>query len=183
MKPAFLSPTAATGMLLATLSALPVSADEAYGLRLRLGADGPDGHYTVAGLALQWPGVWERQYDNWRVALAPELELGSFHYRGDDAGPRRTEEVGAIAMFRVDYPMGGLHPYGELGLGAALFNHDQLGGKRISTAFQFSEHVGLGLRLGAHWTVGWRYSHYSNADIRLPNAGIDLQQLVFGYRF
>jgi opacity protein-like surface antigen len=169
----------------AALLAMPfqAEADEGYSLRVRAGADGGDGNYTVAGLALQWPTQWQKAYETWRVALKPELEIGSFRYHGDVAGPRRTEAVGGIAMFRFERTLGGLRPYGELGLGAALFNHEQLGGKRLSTAFQFSEHVGLGLHLGEHWTLGWRYSHYSNADIRLPNAGVDLQQVMLGFEF
>lgn len=175
------SPCHAAACAAALSVAAPASAEIA--LQARVGAGGTSGDYTVGGLSLRLPALWMREPGNWRVTFSPEIELARFRYRGEASGGREANEIGALGLFRFTRTGDGWRPYAELGLGGALFGRDDLGGKRFSTSFQFSEHVGLGVRFAGGWLVGWRYSHYSNANIRLPNPGLDLQQLTVGVEF
>ena len=139
--------------------------------------------YDRTGLSVRLGPVWETDWGQWHTGLHPELELSRFRFDGDGPGHDSLTQAGAMGMLRMVRGKGGLQPYAELGLGAALLSRTDLGSKVFSTAFQFSEHVGLGVELAGRYSLGWRYSHYSNGDIKSPNDGIDLHQLLIGARF
>lgn len=145
---------------------------------------GDDGSHTEGnGVALRFGPWWSKDLGGWNVTLRPELELNHFHYRDTSTGPSSLNEAGAIGLFRIDRGPGRFGPYAEFGLGGALLSNDRLGKKQLSTHFQFSEHLGLGLAFTGGWFAGWRFSHYSNAGMKSPNDGIDQHQLVVGIRF
>jgi opacity protein-like surface antigen len=75
--------------------------------------------------------------------------------------------------------------YLEAGIGAHLISSTALGNKRFGTAFQFGDHLGFGYRFGARGAadIGYRYQHLSNADIKVPNNGIDFHQVRLQYWF
>lgn len=144
---------------------------------------GEHDNYDRTGVSLRLGPVWETDWGAWHVGLHPELELSRFRYDGEGPGPDAMNQGGAIGMLRVVRGKGGFQPYAELGLGAALLSRTTLGSKVFSTAFQFSQHAGLGVEFAGRYTVGWRFSHYSNGDIETPNHGIDVHQVVLGARF
>jgi opacity protein-like surface antigen len=76
-------------------------------------------------------------------------------------------------------------PYVEAGIGFHLLSHSSIGDNRLSTAFQFGSHVGVGYRFGAKhsFEVGYRFQHISNAGIKDPNAGMNFHQVRAQYHF
>ena len=64
--------------------------------------------------------------------------------------------------------------YGEAGIGVSLFsklyNNDD---NRLSTAFQFADHIGAGYVFDNQWEVGAKIQHYSNGAIKHPNSGVN----------
>lgn len=144
---------------------------------------GEHDNYERTGLSVRLGPVWERDWGAWHAGLHPELELSRFHYSGSSAGPNTLNQAGAVGMLRTVRGKGNFQPYAELGLGAALLSRTHLGPKVFSTTFQFSQHAGLGVEFAGRYSMGWRYSHYSNGDIEMPNDGIDLHQFVIGARF
>lgn len=165
------------GLLL--LGAQPAAADSA--LIMRYG--GADSDYERIGLGLRLAPVWSADLGRWKARLHPEVELSHFRYTGPATGPDNMEQGGIVGQLRLQRETGNWRPYGELGLGLSLFSEDQLGQKRFSTHFQFSQHLGLGVELAGKGFAGYQYSHYSNADIDTPNDGIDVHQAVVGVRF
>lgn len=172
---------AAAVAALAVLAAVPAAAEEA-GLEVFV-QHGSNGHgdYDRTGLALAFAPVWSSRAEGWQATLRPAIELA--HYRYPDHADDNLSQVGGLALLRVHMGQGRLRPYAELGLGLALFSGTRLGRKDIATHYQFSEHLGLGLAFGERWRMGWRMSHYSNADIKAPNHGLDVHQLVLSARF
>lgn len=144
---------------------------------------GEHDNYDRTGLSLRLGPVWGADWGAWHAGLHPELELSRFHYSGSSHGPNTLNQAGAIGMLRMVRGKGNFQPYAELGLGAALLGRTDLGPKEFSTAFQFSQHLGIGFEFAGRYSVGWRYSHYSNGDIETPNHGIDLHQFVIGAAF
>jgi len=177
--------SAMLALLAISLSPLPaaaVAAPDTPAVALRGGEDGND--YERIGLSMRLNPLWSSRWGNWQVSALPELELSHLRYTGPAAaGPDSMNQVGAIALLHLHHGEGRMRPYVEAGLGASLFSHDRLGNKDFSTRFQFSEHLGLGLEFAGRWFAGLQYSHYSNADIKKPNNGLDLQQIVIGAHF
>lgn len=167
-------------LLLAVLQAPPLLA-EGYGIRLRHGEAG--GSYDGNGVTLHLPARWSANWGGWATTLRPAVEFTRFRYSGAQPGPDYLNELGALALFRIERADGAVRPYAEAGLGLTGFSRTTLGGKDFSTRFQFSEQIGLGVRFGQRWSAGWRYSHYSNGDIKMPNNGIDMQQIELGVDF
>jgi hypothetical protein len=60
-----------------------------------------------------------------------------------------------------------------------------IGNNDLSTAFQFASLVGVGLGFGGRgqYELSYRFTHFSNADIKQPNDGIDMHLLKLGYNF
>lgn len=70
----------------------------------------------------------------------------------------------------------GRSPYLEAGVGAHVLSDLDVGtGGEFSTRFQFGDHLGVGVRFGAHdrYDVGVRLQHLSNGGLRDPNPGIN----------
>lgn len=172
-------------ILLLSCLALPVALARAEDLELALrhGRDGGDIEGT--GLALRLGPVWSKDWGDWRLRLHPGLEATRFRYGGSKpaAGPDNLNVGAGVALLRMQRADGRGGPYAEIGLGAAWFSRDKLGGKEFSTHFQFTEQIGLGVEFPGGWFAGWRYSHYSNANIDKPNDGLDFHQLMIGVHF
>lgn len=175
------SPRARAGLAVVLLLAPLAGRAEGMALGLRYGEDGSD--YNGSGISLRFHPWWWKEYGNWSASLSPAVEFTRFRYRGDGIGARSLSEIGGIGMFRFSRQAGWFRPYAEAGLGMSLFSRQDLGEKVFSTAFQFSEHLGLGLGVGEHWALGYRFSHYSNADIQTPNKGLDVQQVMLSFSF
>ena len=146
------------------------------------GGDGTD----MARIAVQWE--WNKRWfqgANWHVGGYWDLGLG--YWRRDDARAGENEEIlelGLTPVLRLQRnDLAG--PYLEAGIGAHLLSKTSIGDKRLSTQFQFGDHIGLGYRFGAKgaWELGYRYQHLSNASIKKPNDGINFHQVRVQYRF
>jgi lipid A 3-O-deacylase len=71
----------------------------------------------------------------------------------------------------------------EAGIGATAFTSTRFANKSISTAFQLGDHAGLGFLVAPNQRLGIRYSHFSNADMKKPNPGLDVVQMTYSYQF
>lgn len=174
MRTVIVAAFAATCML-----ALPASAgDNALELRY-----GERGDFTLHGASLRFGELWSDEAGNWKMRLQPVVEGGRFQYSGGRAARDRVNYVGLGVGFRVARAEGALRPYLELGLGGTYLDGTTLGPRSLSTRFQFTEWIGFGLEIDEHFSLGVRFSHHSNANIKKPNDGIDMQQIVVGARF
>jgi len=125
------------------------------------------------------------QWANWQLASYLDAAIGYWNFGG--ATPTQNKdifELGLTPVMRVQ-PNGLVGPYIEAGLGVHLLSHTSIGDTRMSTAFQFGNHIGLGYRFGAResFDVAYRFQHLSNASIKRPNAGINFNQIRLQYHF
>jgi hypothetical protein len=58
-----------------------------------------------------------------------------------------------------------------------------LGTAQLSGAFTFDTDVGISANLGKKWSAGYRWQHFSNANIYGENPSINLHAFDIGYRF
>lgn len=149
-------------------------------VELRYGKQGGISQYAAA---LRFGDVWSRQGDYWSMRLQPVVEAGHFRYDGSRASDDSLNYGSAGLGLRIARAGDKVSPYLEVGLGGALLSQTQLGPRSLSTRFQFTEWVGVGLDFGKRFSIGWRFAHFSNAGIKKPNDGIDIQQVVLSARF
>lgn len=75
--------------------------------------------------------------------------------------------------------------YVEAGIGVSLLDDTQFAGKDVSTHFQFEDRLGLVARFGQHkqHQLALRYFHYSDAEVKKPNPGLDFIALSYMHYF
>ena len=134
---------------------------------------GADGAHNAA-LARQGDPFWRSA--GHAVDASLELSAGVFTRDGDN-----TWHVGVTPIVRWWMtPSNAL----EAGIGANLMSSTRIGPKGLSTAYQFGDLLGIVHRFGGTpWSVGARFTHYSNADIKRPNPGQNFLQLRVSYDF
>jgi hypothetical protein len=72
----------------------------------------------------------------------------------------------------------------DIGFGPAYLSRDRFGRKDdLSGHFQFLTHFGLTYLIRQNLTVSYQYQHMSNANIQLPNPGINFHSLQLAYLF
>jgi len=147
-------------------------------------ANGSRHRIRKAELDLGWTQeqpLWQGEY--WRLRLRHEVAIGE--WRVPDA--RNITEIGYSPVLRLERP----NAYGtffvEASIGARLLSHTWLSSTTtMSTAFQFADMAGIGMQWGkgsGAQTMGLRFQHQSNADIKKPNPGIDFVMLYYRYSF
>lgn len=108
-------------------------------------------------------GYWDANIAYWR---------GTAHL-GNHGQNQYLWVVGVTPVFRYqnDNKLGW---YGEAGIGPSLFSQlYRNAGNRLSTSFEFADHIGVGYVLNNKWDVSARLQHYSNGGIKHPNSGVN----------
>lgn len=170
----FLRPVAVAAVLAA------VSLAQAQATELSaLWGDGRGG-YNNTTLAVQTSPIWTHALAHSKLDVVLEASVGQVTAPSGSAH-RSLTHVGLTPFARWWFaPQTAL----EFGIGANVFSGTHLGGKQISTAYQFGDSIGVLHRFAdSPWTLGARFTHYSNADIKRPNPGQDYLQVRVGYSF
>ncbi len=148
--------------------------------------DGSDGTSVLrAGIKKNWRHSWFTG-GAWYLGGYWDTELAVM-----EADRGNTEEVFGLSItpvlrYQRDARLSsGVTPFAEAGLGVHLLSGTHIGNNDLSTAFQFASLVGVGLGFGerGQYELTYRFTHFSNADIKQPNDGIDLHLLKLGYNF
>ena len=164
----------------AILAAMPLQAQELYqspSVSVRAGAGD---HYTRLELAWESPTMWTHRFEGGsRLDLVGELGVAYWDANGSRS-PGSVWQASAIPFLRWTWSD---RFYLEAGVGATVFSRTQFAGKDISTAFQFGDHIGVGMHLTDRSRVSLRYSHFSNAGIKRPKPGLNVIQLNYSYQY
>lgn len=124
--------------------------------------------------------------DGWLAKLQWEVELAQWDAR---SGPNRRNvtELGFSPIIRIEKRgWGTVIPFVEGSIGVRLLSHTSTSDNhQFSTAFQFSDMIGLGVAFGpkAAAEAGFRFQHISNASIKAPNPGTNFYTGYVRYRF
>lgn len=108
-----------------------------------------------------------------------------------DSGKGASDKVYGVSLTPVlryqrdAHLSSGITPFAETGIGAHLLSDTRLGNNNLSTAIQFASLIGLGVGFGerGQYELSYRFTHFTNADIKEPNDGLDLHLLKLGYNF
>jgi len=117
-----------------------------------------------------------------KYRIQSNLEASLFYWTDDN-----SELFGGSVQLIFDYELRdkqvlGWRPYVEFGSGIALISDTEIGPLDLSSAFQFKNYIGLGIRKNK-MDLSIRLAHLSNAGIKKPNEGIDILSFAVKYRF
>lgn len=118
-------------------------------------------------------GYWDASLAQWRGNA----------YRDVDGQHQNITNIGLTPVFR--YQRDDLKGwYGEGGIGvnliSELYNNDS---NRLSTAFQFGDHIGAGYVFNNGWEAGMKIQHFSNGGFKKPNSGVNFLVLKVSRSF
>ena len=160
---------------LSSLSAVQCAAAPIDSISLETGS-GPSVRMLRAGVQSGWEG--RRWFEGNGRHLAGYWDLTLARSRGtafnDMAGARQFITDIGLAPVRRYAADDGRGWYAEGGIGVHLLSHVyNNGGKQLSTAFQFGDHLGTGYVFANGWDLGLKLQHFSNAGIKEPNSGVN----------
>ena len=149
--------------------ALPARAIDGIAAELGRGED----HTNLLRIAVtdRWREVPRELGAGWSFAGYWEISTGVW-----DNSHESTADVAATPVFRFERSSF----YVEGAIGFHLVQTHVSASRTFSTAFQFGDHIGAGLR-SRHWDWSMRLQHLSNASIRRPNPGINFLLLRLQY--
>lgn len=159
---------------------------------LALGASAPASAWDVTLAA----GVTRESTEVVRLALQQDFErswwqsssgrltgywdAGYTYWFGDKSASNHS--LSFAPVFVYEFAGESVRPYIEAGIGAALFESTEHESHDLSTAFQFEDRLGFGLRFAGQ-EIGVRAIHYSNAGIKNPNDGAETYTLHYRTAF
>lgn len=126
--------------------------------------------WGLDGIALEY-GRGDDRTNLLRVAVAGQWRVASYWEVSAalwDNRDETTADVGLTPVFRLERRS----VYLEGAIGVHLVTTHISAARVFSTAFQFAEHVGAGVRSG-RYQVGLHAQHLSNGGVAKPNPGIN----------
>ncbi|MDR6889620.1 MULTISPECIES: acyloxyacyl hydrolase [Variovorax] len=115
-----------------------------------------------------------------------DLFVSQWHAPALDSGPRSYTQIGAIYTWRYRFGAGNSLWFAEAGVGGTVMDHlYKTPDRTFSTAFQFTEVLGVGRSFGENGKheLSLRVQHFSNAGIKKPNPGENFVRLRYTYHF
>ena len=130
--------------------------------------------------SLQLGGLWTQPWDEVHQQLSYGVagEIALWRYGDDD-----MTQLSLVPLLQYDFmPNAAWQPFVFAGVGPAWISSTQLGPRDLSSEFQFSSRVGMGVKKGPH-SLAVEARHLSNGGIKEPNQGISYWDLTYGYHF
>ncbi|KAA6120113.1 acyloxyacyl hydrolase [Cupriavidus cauae] len=165
------------------IAAAPAQADPA--VHVAYGRD-PGHGLNKYEVGLNWDsGFAYGNPQGWLAKLQWEVELARWNARSGN-NRRDVTELGFSPILRVEKHGWSVVPFAELSVGLRLMSATSTSDSHdYSTAFQFSDMVGVGVAFGPQKRAeaGFRFQHISNASIKRPNPGTNFYTGYVRYRF
>lgn len=133
---------------------------------------GADNKLHRLTLNYETPVLWRHSLLGKRLDLVGEVGVSYWHSTRRHG--RDAVQLNAIPMFQWWLTE---RFYLEAGIGVTAFSRATVGNRRLGSAFQFGDHLGLGYQLNDATRISLRASHFSNAGLTSPNDGINAYQL------
>jgi lipid A 3-O-deacylase len=118
-----------------------------------------------------------QELETWRLSYKPMLNLSQWSGDSSSEFARSAYDVAVIPMIRWEKSFDftpKLLDF-EMGVGASYVSETNIGSRKKSTNFQFTDHFGVGISSPKHdWRVSFAFRHLSNSSIKLPNNGVNL---------
>ncbi len=98
-------------------------------------------------------------------------------------GVRSASELTLVPRVQYVLPVGAAKLDVMFGIGPSYLSEHDIGGRRKSTRFQFSNELGFGISNASETVrLGLGYRHISNAGIKSPNNAVDFRGITLNVR-
>jgi hypothetical protein len=150
---------------------------ESVGVRGGVSANPGRNEFHQAEFFGNWnlPWGWDLGKE-WHLQSRLDLSVG---WLGDSSQSATVGTLGpTLVLGRAWWPVsleGGVSP--------TLLSSYKFESKSLGTDVQFTSHVGLNWDFAAHWRLGYRFQHMSNADLSRDNPGLNMHLLALSYVF
>jgi lipid A 3-O-deacylase len=150
---------------------------ESVGVRGGISANQGRNEFHQAEFFGNWnlPWGWDLGKE-WNLQSRLDLSAG---WLGDSSQNAAVGTLGpTLVLGRARWPVsleGGFSP--------TLLSSYGFESKSLGTDIQFTSHVGLNWDVNAHWRLGYRFQHMSNADLSHTNPGLNMHLLALSYVF
>ena len=150
---------------------------ESVGARGGVSANEGRDEFHQAELFGNWNLLWGWDLGKeWHLQSRLDLSVG---WLGDSSQSATVGTLGpTLVLGRAWWPVsleGGVSP--------TLLSSYKFESKSLGTDVQFTSHVGLNWDFAAHWRLGYRFQHMSNADLSRDNPGLNMHMLALSYVF
>jgi lipid A 3-O-deacylase len=118
-------------------------------------------------------GYWDASVAQWR----------GNNYQGRSGEHQNITNIGFTPVFRFESDnKKGWYAEGGIGLNllSELYDNDD---NRLSTHFQFGDHLGAGYVFDNKWELGAKIQHFSNGGYKKPNSGVNFFVVKASYHF
>jgi lipid A 3-O-deacylase len=124
---------------------------------------------------------------DWHVTGYWEVSAAKWQGRSSVGNNQTITDLGVTPVFRFSPKvLSPISPYLEGAIGVHLISPTFIYDNRhFGGAFQFGDHLGAGLLFGERhqYDLAYRFQHLSNAGLKQPNQGINLNEIHFAYHF
>jgi len=145
--------------------------------RFAIGADWNEKVYSTQSWEVT--GRWDLNIQTWETNLEQPSSVNPVN---KNYFKKSGTIIGFTPVFQYQLKTPSIRPYLELGGGMhLLLDKAVIEDENKSTQFQFGSILGLGLK-GKRLEVSYRYTHFSNANIRMPNPGTDPHAIHIGWK-
>ncbi|HKY70185.1 MAG TPA: acyloxyacyl hydrolase [Gammaproteobacteria bacterium] len=146
-------------------------------------------HVEAIRAALNWDfGILFLQDKPW--GLNVHWESAAAFWQGHSTLTRFNDDLylltsGPVFRLQRRASVMGVVPYGEIGVSPSWLTQREISQRKLSIHFQFEDKIGFGFRFGKNQKIdlGYRFIHYSNASIKRPNSGVNIQMVNLGLWF
>jgi lipid A 3-O-deacylase len=138
-----------------------------------------------AGAQWNWQSTWWNS-NGTHIGGYWDADIARWHGTRNQNVPDKVQnlwEIGLTPVFRFERDSR-LGLYAEAGIGAHLLsaNYDN-NGRRLSTHFEFGDHIGAGYVFRNRLDLGLRFQHFSNGGMEQPNSGVNFTTIRASYPF
>ncbi len=140
---------------------------------LRFGAQSDWNARWFAANGNHLSGYWDASVALWR----------GNQYQDKPGVTQSITDLGFTPVFRFQHDnKKGMYAEGGIGVHrlSELYDND---GRRLSTHFQFGDHLGIGYVFDEQWELGMKLQHFSNGGYRKPNSGVNFVEIKASYHF
>ncbi len=118
-------------------------------------------------------GYWDASAGAWRAN----------RYQNVEGSKQHLYDIGFTPVFRYERDdKKGFYAEGGIGLHMLSELYDNAT-YRLSTHFQFGDHIGVGYVFNNKWELGMKIQHFSNGGYKKPNSGVNFLNIKAAYHF